>query len=117
MSSKPTRTAVLAVLLTMFVTLVGCGNRQSDSEADAGMLAGSCQPLPQPTVTADTPTIALLGIEGNTLTSYDQDTNVIIQAAKDTKARIIVNGVSDTANAPNLLSDVTLEGEGNNHLA
>lgn len=113
------RTAVIAGALILSITLVGCSSNSTDSAIGATKLlrnAVDCPPLPQPTVKADTPTIAILGTQGQTLTAYDQDANVIVHTATETKSRIIVNGVSDTSDAPNLLSNLVLQGEGNNNL-
>ncbi|MCW2700577.1 MAG: OmpA family protein [Blastococcus sp.] len=120
MSTTCIRASVTAGALTMAVALVGCSATEPESGANTATLTGSttnCQPLPQPTIKADTPTIAILGIEGAMLASYDQDIQLIVDAAKATGSRIIVNGVSEGADAPGLLSNVVLEGEGNNDLA
>ncbi|CAI9413180.1 OmpA family protein [Nocardioides sp. T2.26MG-1] len=115
-----TRITGIAGALTLAVTLAGCSDTAAGTGSNVPTFAGSaanCEPLPQPNITPDTPTIAILGTEGDALASYAQDTGVVVAAAKTAKARIIVNGISGSADAPNLLANVVLEGEGNNNLA
>lgn len=115
-----TRITGIAGAVALAVTLAGCGGTAARTGANGSTLAGSaanCQPLPQPDIAPDTPTIAILGTEGEALASYVQDTGVVVAAAKTAKARIIVNGISGSADAPNLLANVVLEGEGVNNLA
>lgn len=120
MSSTRTNTVGIASAIIIAATLSGCGGPTSDTGANPVTLAGNtsnCQKLPQPTIKIDTPTIAILGTAGPRLASYDQDTGLILNAARKSKARVIVSGVSGGVGAPSLLSNVVLEGEGNNNLA
>ncbi|GAB2746965.1 OmpA family protein [Sinomonas soli] len=115
------RTAVAAAgALVLAASLTGCATTQPEAAATNAPLTGTasnCKPLPQPTINPDTPTIAILGAQGAALEPYSQDTGLIISTAKTTKARVIVNGISDGPDAPNLLSNVVLDGQGNNNLA
>lgn len=105
--------------LTLAASIAACST-QSEASTTGVPLTGTssnCKPLPQPTINPDTPTIAILGAQGATLESYSQDADVIISTAKNTNARVIVNGITDGPDAPNLLANVVLNSEGNNNLA
>lgn len=115
------RSAVAATgALILAASLAACGSPQTEASPTSAPLTdaiSNCKPLPQPTINPDTPTTAVLGAQGATLEPYAQDSDVIVSTAKATKARVIVNGIADGPNAPNLLSNVVLDGEGNNNLA
>jgi outer membrane protein OmpA-like peptidoglycan-associated protein len=120
MHTMSIRAALATVALLLSTSLAACGSTDAETGSGIAEPAGNttnCEPTAQPTIKPDTPTIAILAAEGETLGSYDQDTDVIINTAKTAKARVIVNGVSSSPNAPNLLSNVILEGEGSNNLA
>ncbi|WP_024818150.1 OmpA family protein [Arthrobacter sp. 31Y] len=110
---------VLVGGLILSASLAACGNTNTETGTTDPLpgVASNCKPVLQPTIKSDTPTIAILGAEGMTLDFYSQDTEIIINTAKGTKARVIVNGVSEGVDGPNLLSNVILEGEGSNNLA
>lgn len=111
------RAAIAIGVVILSLSLAACGNADNESGASTARASTlNCQ-LPQPTIKSDTPTIAILGAEGAALQPYAQDTDVVISTAKTTKARVIVNGVSGGSEALNLLSNVILEGEGDNNLA
>src|SRR5450631_940934 len=96
----------------LLVALSGCSGGSSHS-AELSSAFRDCVAA-QPNVRADTPTIAILGQVGPKLSDYDRDIASVVGASKVTKARVIVNGVSDNTTAPNLLSNVVMVGEGNN---
>jgi len=117
MNRKTIRTvASTSCLLPLAILMVACGN---NTGSDADSVKRTSRPecvLSQPMITAETPTIAILGATGPDLSSFQQDIAMVIASAATQKAHVIINGVSDGTDSPNLLGNVVLNGEGDNNL-
>lgn len=104
---------VASIVLVLSVALTACGGGGSGvnlASASTGCGTG------QPTIEPNTPTIAVLGEVGPKLSFYDQDISTVLTASQSMKAHLIINGVTGGTNAPDLLSNVVMIGEGNNNL-
>jgi outer membrane protein OmpA-like peptidoglycan-associated protein len=108
--------AMVNVLAACGSTVAGSASNDDETQAPCGCSPRSCTTTAKPHVTADTPTVAILGQTGSKLVSYKQDIDMVVSTAATEKAHIIVNGVSGDDSAPDLLSNVVLSGEGNNNL-
>src|SRR5690242_481639 len=110
MNTKNMRTAVtVSLMLFIAIPLAACGNTATGSDADhAKLVSGAKCVLPKPTVTADTPTVAILGESGPALSDYQQDIDMVVSTAVSQKAHIIVNGVSAGTDAPDLVTNIVL---------
>jgi outer membrane protein OmpA-like peptidoglycan-associated protein len=118
MNTTHKRSARLAsALLLAVLILTACDTSGSGSGTDDASTANGTGCTPStPTVAPDTPTIAVLGQTGPRLADYQQDINTVLSSAKTQKAHLIVNGVTDGTDAPDLVANVVLAGQGANPL-
>jgi outer membrane protein OmpA-like peptidoglycan-associated protein len=119
MNKKHNTHTIFVASLTLLTTiaLTACSGTGPSGGPDTLTPAASAScTSTKPTVTADTPTVAILGQVGPQLSSFRQDIDMVVDTAATEKAHIIVNGVSADGSAPDLLSNVVLTGEGNNNL-
>lgn len=123
-------TALAVATALALPTLTGCGTSTADTpnpttssttgadpaNAATGTTQGtSCHPGTAPTLTKDTPTVAVLAGQGATVTSHRTDLDTVMANAATRGAHVIVTGITDTT-AKSLLANVVLTGEGNNSL-
>lgn len=118
-TSSLTTTAIQRIAagasLAALTTLTACTDSTGDHTDPApGVTCVSAQPK----VEKDTPTVAILGQTGpNLTTAYQADIDQVTAAAKRTESRVLINGVATADQAPpTLLTNVVLDGEGNNTL-
>lgn len=106
----------LTVSAIALATLTACGSTSEGRPGETPAPGIGCASV-QPNVKDDTPTVAILGQTGPDLTAtYGADIALVTAAAATTAAHVVVNGVSTDSTAPTLLTNVILDGEGNNQL-
>jgi outer membrane protein OmpA-like peptidoglycan-associated protein len=107
--------SAMAVSLVTLASLTACTDT---ADRDTGPAPGDTCASAQPKVEKDTPTVVILGQSGPDLTTtYQADIDLVTAAAKRAQSRVLINGVA-TADLvpPTLLTNVILDGEGNNML-
>ena len=109
--------AIGAAVATLAIGPIGCGSDDPDPPLNAN--AAGCATTAGET-SADTPTVAVLAQVGRTgervAGSRGKALKLVVEEAKERKAHLLLNGVGAGLDAPNLVVNTTLVGDGENKL-
>jgi outer membrane protein OmpA-like peptidoglycan-associated protein len=107
------RKFITAAVFASMVLLASACDSASASDTPATPKA-DCTAAP--TLGPSTPTVAVLGQVGSATEYYDGDLQTVIAGAEGISARVLVNGVAAGTDAPSLVANTLLVGEGNNQM-
>ncbi|MBB3602770.1 outer membrane protein OmpA-like peptidoglycan-associated protein [Mycolicibacterium sp. BK556] len=113
MNMSLAKLAVSGVVITT-TALMGTGCSDAAATDAAASSKDICNQAP--VLEKSTPTVAVLAEVGSTTDYYVGDLETMISGAKQMRARVLINGVGAGIDAPSLVTNVALVGDGNNKM-
>ncbi|SOD73506.1 OmpA family protein [Jatrophihabitans sp. GAS493] len=113
--------AAITGVIVVLLALAACGgnpNKSTRSSTGTSPAPVNCPAakltIDPTTLTASTPTVAILGATGPGISYYQSDVTTVLNSSTNSKAHVLVNGVGDPGTAPDLAANTVLIGDGPN---